>query len=68
MNERGIHTMSAIIEYPDLESLKMAIIYKDNHIVTDLNMNTTDTYAKANGYTFARITKNTPAYHHHINN
>ena len=42
--------MSAIIEYPDLESLKMAITCKDNYIVTDLNMNTTDTYAKANGY------------------
>lgn len=25
-------------------------------------------YAKANGYTFAKITKNTPAIHHHINN
>lgn len=25
-------------------------------------------YAKANGYTFARITKNTPVCHHHINN
>lgn len=25
-------------------------------------------YAKANGYTFAKITKNTPQIHHHINN
>ena len=25
-------------------------------------------YAKANGYTFAKITKSTPAIHHHINN
>lgn len=25
-------------------------------------------YAKANGYTFAKITKNTPPIHHHINN
>ena len=25
-------------------------------------------YAKANGYTFAKITKGTPAIHHHINN
>ena len=25
-------------------------------------------YAKANGYTFARLTKYTPVYHHHINN
>lgn len=25
-------------------------------------------YAKANGYTFSKITKNTPTIHHHINN
>ena len=42
--------MSAIIEYPDLDSLKRAITDKDAYIVTELNMNTTDTYAKSNGY------------------
>ena len=42
--------MSAIIEYPDLDSLKRVITDKDNYIVTELNMNTTDTYAKSNGY------------------
>lgn len=42
--------MSAIIEYPDLDSLKRVITDKDAYIVTELNMNTTDTYAKSNGY------------------
>ena len=42
--------MSAIIEYPDLDSLKRAITTDDSYIITDLNMNTKDTYAKSNGY------------------
>ena len=42
--------MSAIIEYPDLDSLKRVITAENSYIITELNMNTTDTYAKSNGY------------------
>ena len=53
-----IHSGTNIILMHDAATKKTTALALENIIK----------YAKENGYTFAKITKNTPQIHHHINN